>query len=166
MFWSRSKHFRLFFKFYQSLKFNFESFFGQFSTVKLSFHPSIAETVIEGAKNPPVSFSDATKITCNLQFVYSENTSLYRGTYIWAKPTSLFWKVLMAGRAKMKENVAKRRIWKINRVEKRTFLASFHVAILTKRYQIQADFQRQMWTYEIFWPRCACLYQTATYIVN
>ena len=45
-------------------KFNFESLFWQFSRVVLPFHPSLAKIVMEGAKNPPVSFSDATTITC------------------------------------------------------------------------------------------------------
>ena len=39
----------------------------------------------------------------------------------------------MAGKAKKKENIAKRRIWKTSRLENINFLASFHLSILAKR---------------------------------
>ena len=38
--------------------------FGHFSRVALPFQPSVANIVMEGAKKPPVSFSDSTTITC------------------------------------------------------------------------------------------------------
>ena len=46
----------------------------------------------------------------------------------------------MAGKAKKNENIAKRRTWKISRLEERTFLASFHLSILAKKvclYKLQ-----------------------------
>ena len=40
------------------------SLLGHFSRVALPFQPSVAKIVMEGAKKPPVSFSDSTTITC------------------------------------------------------------------------------------------------------
>ena len=46
--------------------------------------------------------------------------------------TSLFWYVFRAGRAKRRENIAKRRTWMISRMGKINLLTHFPLAILNK----------------------------------